>query len=98
MGRKKKSTNVEWYGMPTDEAALKEIFAGITATHESFKTIDNEREQLKDIFEELHAKYGMPKSVFNSLAKFSYYNNADEHFSREDEIQDAWDILSRVLK
>ena len=98
MGRKKKSTNVEWHGMPTDTPALKEIFAGILATYESFKAIDNERKQLKDIFEELHAKYGMPKSVFNSLAKFSYYGNADEHFSREDEIQDAWDILSRVLK
>ena len=98
MGRKKKSTNVEWHGMPTDAPALKEIFAGILATYESFKAIDNEREQLKDIFEELHAKYGMPKSVFNSLAKFSYYGNADEHFSREDEIQDAWDILSKVLK
>ena len=98
MGRKKKTTNVEWHGMPTDAAALKEIFASMLATHESFKTIDNEREQLKDIFEELNAKYGMTKSVFNRLARFSYYGNADEHFSREDEIQDAWDILCRVLK
>lgn len=86
----------EWSGMPTSESILKEIKTAITQTHESFRTIDNERENITDIFQEMNAKYGMPRRVFNKLAKFSYYGNAEQQFSKDAEIQDAWEALEKV--
>lgn len=80
----------EWTGMPTSLTQLKDIRNSITATHSSFSAIDNEKENLNMIFDELHAKYGMPRRVFNKLAKFSYYGNAEEQLEKDEEIKDAW--------
>lgn len=80
----------EWTGMPTSVTQLKDIRNSITATHSSFSAIDNEKENLNMIFDELHAKFGMPRRVFNKLAKFSYYGNAEEQLEKDEEIKDAW--------
>lgn len=86
----------EWTGMPNSESALKDIKATILQTHASFQAMENERAQIQDIFSELHTKYGMPRRIFNKLAKFSYYGNANEQFSKEEEIQKAWAVLEQV--
>lgn len=80
----------EWTGMPISEEQLKDIRISITATHSSFSAIANEKENLNMIFDELHSKYGMPRRVFNKLAKFSYYGNAEEQLEKDEEIKDAW--------
>lgn len=95
MGRSKKD-KIVWTGMPSNEGDLKAIKTALLSTHESFRTIDNEREQLTDIFSELHAKYGIPKRVFNKLARFTYYNNANEQFSKDAEIQEAWEAIDKI--
>lgn len=96
MARSKNTNKPEWTGMPNQESALKEIKSGILATHESFRVIDNEREQLTDIFQDLNAKYGIPKRIFNKLAKFSYYGNSNEEFNKNAEVQDAWDAIDKI--
>lgn len=84
----------EWTGMPNSEQKIKDIKISITSTHPSFSVIDNEKENIKMIFDELHAKYGMPRRVFNKLAKFSYYGNAEAQFEKDDEIKDAWMVIN----
>ena len=84
----------EWTGMPNSEEKIKDIKISITATHPSFSAIDNEKENIKMIFDELHAKYGIPRRVFNKLAKFSYYGNAEAQFEKDDEIKDAWMVIN----
>ena len=97
MARPRKNPVIpEWSGMPSSESSLKEIKTAIAQTHECFKTIDNERENLTDIFSDLHAKYGIPRRIFNKLAKFSYYGNAEQQFSKDAEIQDAWEAIEKV--
>ena len=64
--------------------------------YSSFAAIENERWNIDDIFEEIHQKYGIPKRVFNNLAKFFYYNNAQESFSKNNKLQDAWDAISDI--
>ena len=97
MARPRKNPNKpEWSGMPTSEYVLKEIKTAITQTHECFRAMDTEKENITDIFSELNQKYGMPRRVFNKLAKFSYYGNAEQQFSKDAEIQDAWEALEKV--
>ena len=97
MGRPRKNSLVpDWTGMPEAEGARKEIKIAIEQTHPCFAAIENERGNIKDIFDDLHAKYGIPRRVFNSLAKFSYFGNADEAFSKNEEIQNAWEALDTI--
>ena len=97
MARPRKNPNKpEWTGMPTSDAAIQEIKNAIAQTHPCFNAIEAEKSNLTDIFSELNEKYGMPRRVFNALAKFSYYGNADDQFNKNSEIQDAWEALERV--
>lgn len=97
MSRPRKNPNKpEWTGMPNSDAAIQEIKNAIAQTHPCFNAIEAEKSNLTDIFSELNEKYGMPRRVFNALAKFSYYGNADDQFSKNSEIQDAWEALERV--
>lgn len=95
MGRFRKN-KVEWSGMPTSEAALTEIKNAITQTHPCFNTIEVEKSNISDIFSDLNQKYGIPRRVFNALAKFSYFGNADDQFNKNSEIQDAWNAIEKV--
>ena len=90
MARPKKNSVPEWTGMPTSENYVKDIKTLITSTHPSFSAIDNEKENLSMIFDELHIKYGMPRRIFNKLAKWSYYGNAEDQFEKDEEMKDAW--------
>lgn len=86
----------EWSGMPTSEAALSEIKNAIIQTHPCFNTIDVEKSNITDIFSEINQKYGIPRRVFNALAKFSYFGNADVQFNKNSEIQNAWEAIEKV--
>ena len=52
MARKKKETEeVQWNGMPTDEATLKEIKGAVVGLYEQFHTIDEMKAEIKERFQ-----------------------------------------------
>lgn len=95
MARAKKET-IEWGGMPTDEATLKEILAAVESTYESYLAIENAKNDIKDIFEDINARVGIPRKVFNFLAKSNYKGNGYEQIKSNSEIEEAYEALQKV--
>ena len=93
---KTKTEKKEWSGMPTSNADLKKIKTAIDSTHEIFVALEQEKGNLTDIFNELHEEFGIPRRIFNNLAKFAYFGNADVAFGKNEELKEAWDTLEKV--
>lgn len=97
MARKKKdSVEVQWNGMPSDEATLKEIKAAVESTYDSYHTIEESKADIKEVFDDIHVRTGIPKKVFNFLAKSNYKGNAYETIQSNTELQEAYDALNKV--
>lgn len=87
---------VEWKGMPTNENELKEILAAIDSTYEYYQEIENAKEQIKDIFEDIHERVGIPKKMFNFLAKSNFKGNGYEQIKANSELEEAFEALQKV--
>lgn len=97
MARKKKeSVEVQWGGMPSDEATLKEIKGAIESTYDQFNAIEEAKAEIKEVFDDLHVRTGIPKRVFNFLAKSNYKGNAYETIQSNSELEEAYDALNKV--
>lgn len=94
--RKKNENKVTWDGMPTSEAELKEIRAAIESTYEYYNAIAEAKEQLKDIFDDINARNGIPKKVFNFLAKANYKGNGYEQIQANSELEEAYEAIQKV--
>lgn len=92
----KKTGTVVWSGMPTSEAELKQIKAAIESTYDSFVAIETARSDIKDIFDDINARTGIPKRVFNFLAKANYKGNAYETIQNNTELEEAFEALNKV--
>lgn len=95
MGRKKKES-VEWGGMPQGKE-LEDIKNAIQAAIPSITTIEEEKAQLNDIFEEINSKTGIPKRVFKFLLKSQYFGDAQETIKKGDDLKEAWEIYNSRL-
>lgn len=93
---KKESNKKEWGGMPNDDITLKEIRAAVESTYDSYSTIENAKSDIKDIFDDIHERTGIPKKVFNFLAKSNYKGNAYEQIQQNSELEEAYEALQKV--
>ena len=93
---KKESQKVEWTGMPSNESALKEIKGAVESTYDSFSTIENAKADIKDIYDDLHARYGSPKKVFNFLCKSAFKGNGYETIQANSELEEAYEAMQKV--
>ena len=92
-----KNENVKkWNGVPSDDAELKELKAAVESTYDMFDTIENAKADIKDIFEDIHARTGIPKKIFNFLAKCNYKGDGHEQIAQNDELTSVFDSLQRV--
>ena len=97
MARKKKeSVEVQWNGMPSDESTLKEIKGAIVGLYEQFHTIDEMKAEIKEVFDDLHVRTGIPRKVFNFLAKSEYKGDGYETIQKNSELEEAYDALNKV--
>ena len=92
----KNEAKVQWSGMPTNDATLKEIKGAIENTYEQYRVIAEAKDNLKDIFDDIHARTGMPRRVFNFLAKTNFKGDAYETIHKNNELEEAHDALSKV--
>lgn len=97
MARKKKeSVEVQWNGMPSDEATLKEIKGAVVGLHDQFRTIDEQKAEIKEVFDDLHVRTGIPRKVFNFLAKSAYTGDGYETIQKNSELEEAYEAINRV--
>lgn len=97
MARPKKNPNkVKWTGFPISEADRKTIKTAIDQTHPIMVAIETEKGSLKDIYDEMNEKFGMPRRVFNFLVKCAYYGNQDVTFEKNEELKEAWESYENV--
>lgn len=87
MKKKKK----EWSGLPSGED-LKTIKTAIQSALPSVATIETEKAQIKDIYEECHAKTAIPRRLFNFLLKSEHDGTAEETIKKADDLKDAWEV------
>ena len=90
----KGSNKKKWSGMPSG-SDLEAIKNGIQATYDPMREMANLKEQIKDVYDDLHAKTGIPKRIFNFLMKNNYFGNGLEVLSKNSEIQDAYDAVTK---
>lgn len=93
---KKENVEVQWNGMPSDEATLKEIKGAIVGLYEQFHTIDEMKAEIKEVFDDLHVRTGIPRKVFNFLAKSEYQGNGYETIQKNSELEEAYDAMNKV--
>lgn len=90
----KGSNKKKWSGMPSG-SDLETIKNGIQATYDPMREMASLKEQIKDVYDDLHAKTGIPRRIFNFLMKNNYYGNGLEILSKNSEIQDAYDAVTK---
>ena len=83
----------EWTGMPSAEGAKREISSCLQAVQTNLSAIKMEQDSFDDVYKELNVKYGIPKRVFNFLAKAMYEGNQEETFAKNAELKAAWEAL-----
>ena len=96
MGRKKNENKVQWKGMPTFEEDLKKIKAAIDSTYEDYQMISQARESLNAIFEDIHAKTGIPRRIFNFLARSNYTGTGHEIIYNNTVLLEAYEAIERL--
>lgn len=92
--KKAKSEKKKWTGMPSG-TDLETIKSGIESTYDPMREMENLKEQIKDVYDDLHAKTGIPKRIFNFLMKNNYFGNGLEVLSKNSEIQDAYEAVTK---
>lgn len=93
---KKKGAGIEWTGMPNNESALKEIKGAVVSLYDQLHTIDEMKAEIKEVFDDLHARYGIPKKVFNWLVKTNYKGNGYETIQANSELEEAYEAMQKV--
>lgn len=91
-----KEEKVRWTGMPSSEAELKEIKAAIEATYDPYLQMAEAKANIKDIFDDLNARTGIPKKIFNFLAKANFKGDGFEQVQVNTEINEAFETLQKV--
>jgi len=87
-------SNVEWYGIgEANQEQLKSIRDAITCTFEVMHKIEQAKQEYKDIFEAVHEKTGIPRRLFNFLAKDNYKGNGREEVAKNNELEEALDVM-----
>ena len=94
--RNKSENKVEWKGMPSSEAELKMIKAAVESTYSEYQAIATAKDGIKDIFEDIHAKTGIPRRVFNFLSRTNYTGNAYETINKNTALQEAYEAIERT--
>lgn len=97
MGRKKNENKIEWKGMPTSEEELKQIKAAIESTYSDYQAISVAKDSINDIFEDIHARTGIPRRVFNFLARSNYTGNGQETIYKNTALQEAYEAIERTI-
>lgn len=92
----KKENSIVWNGIPSDEVTLKKIKQAIDNTYGSFITIESAKEEIKEQFKSIHQQTGIPKRIFNFLAKSNFKGNADETIQTNSELEEIYEALNKV--
>lgn len=94
---KKESNEKQWSGMPiNNEAEMKEIKAAVASTYDIFQSIENSKAELKELFDDINARTGIPKRIFNFLCKANYAGNGYETIQSNNELEDAYNAFEGV--
>ena len=97
MGRKKKdSTKPTWGGMPTGATELTQIKAAVENTYDLYKEVEDAKAGIKEVFDDLNARTGIPRNVFNFLCKTNYFGTASEILSKNEQLAEAHEALQNV--
>ena len=91
---KQKTEKKKWTGMPSG-SDLETIKTAVESTYEPMRELEDLKGQIKDIYDEVKAKTGIPKRIFNFLMKNNYFGNGLEVLSKNSEIQDAYDAVTK---
>lgn len=92
MRKKKKETKV-WTGLKPGTTDFKLIKDSVNASFTVIQEMEEKKAELLDNFTEIHAKTGIPKRVWNKLVRWTYDGRAEEQFSKDEELQEAWMAL-----
>ena len=83
MARKKKQVKVVWGGLKKGTPEFDVIKNSIDASYSIIQDIEERKAELTDSFNEVNAKTGIPRRIWNKLVKFNYFGNAHEQFEKD---------------
>ena len=78
---------------PNDRQKIKTMIAEIT---HCFSRMDSEREQIKEIKDELKKTYDLPPKLVNRLARVMYDNNFEDLQAETETFETAYETLISV--
>lgn len=79
--------------LPTDPAVLKEIKTALQTSQEFLVAIERDKGSYMDIADEMKEKHGMPRRTFNRLAKTMFKGDKLEQDAKNNEFEEAWNLL-----
>ncbi len=88
-GRPKKE-QVEFV-MPTSPTDIQKINNAIKEADASFIRIASEKDLVKAIAERMHSELGMPKKLFNKMAKTYHKQNYDKEVAEHETFEEIYD-------
>lgn len=92
--KEKNKPEMEWQGIPTHrEDLMKVIKDGISEAQGPMAIIESSKDTMKEIFEAVHEKTGIPRRTFNFLVKAKYFGNGRETIAKNDELAEALDAF-----
>ena len=92
---RKKTQKVVWGGLKKGTPEFNVIRESILASEDDVREIENRKEALTDNFNDVHAKTGIPRRIWNALVKFYFFGNAYEKFEKDKELKEVWDEFNR---
>ena len=90
--RQKKEKKV-WGGLVAGTEDFKVIKDSVDASFQIIADIENAKAELKDAFEEVHAKTGIPRRTWNAICRWNYKGNSLEAISKNEELKETWETL-----
>ena len=88
-GRPKKET-VEFV-MPTSPTDIQKINDAIKEADGSFIRVASEKDLIKCIADKMHSELGMPKKLFNKMAKTYHKQNYDKEVAEHEPFEEIYD-------
>ena len=55
-----------------------------------------QKAEIKEVFDDLHVRTGIPRKVFNFLAKSAYTGDGYETIQKNSELEEAYEAINRV--
>lgn len=92
MARKKKEKKV-WGGLQAGTPEFKAIKDAVDSSYEVLRDLENAKASFKEIFDDVNARTGIPRRVFNSMCKWNYLGNSFEDISKNEELKKTWETL-----